>query len=616
MPKRRCPVGAEVLESGVHFRVWAPDCEHIDVIINGHQVLPLKKEKEGYFSIFAQGAQEGSLYQFWVESTLLPDPASRYQPQGCLGPSCVVNPLKFSWSDEKWRGISSIKGQVIYELHIGTFTQEGTWRAASEKLPHLADLGVTIIEMMPIGDFSGEFGWGYDGTHLYAPYHKYGTPDDLRDFINRAHEYGIGVILDVVYNHFGPHGDYMMKFSKYYISENSTTDWGRAINFDGEQAFAVREFFISNAIYWIDEFHFDGLRLDATQNIYDRSSPHILAEITARVHAHSSHHKVIVTAENEPQDSQLLQSKKEGGYGIDAVWNDDFHHSALVLLTGRREAYYTDYLGKAQEILSALKYGYLFQGQHYKWQNKKRGSASLKIAFEHFILYLENHDQVANSSRSLRLHQMSDCALLRLMTTLLLLAPQTPLLFQGQEFGSSRPFYFFADHSPEINRLVWEGRKTFLSQFPSCARPEMQAYYPDPGDKNNFLESKLNWDEIDERMHRELYLLHRDLIKIRREDPVFTTPEKIDGAVLSPTLFILRYFAHNDDDRLILFNLGVDEVLSPLPEPLYAPPFQKKWKEMFSSQSPQYGGIGSPLFKNEEWQLPGRVATVLKPVSL
>ncbi len=355
--ERRLPVGAELhREGGVHFRVWAPKRRRVAAVLesaSGTEEHPLEREEGGYYSaLVPTGA--GTRYRFRLdgEQRLLPDPASRYQPDGPHGPSEVVDPSRFRWTDAGWRGVPR-EGQVIYEMHIGTFTRAGTWSAATRQLPAIAELGVTVVELLPVADFPGRFGWGYDGVNLFAPTRLYGTPDDMRAFVDRAHGLGLGVLLDVVYNHLGPDGNYLREFSDGYFSRTHHTDWGDAINFDGPDSAAVRAFFLANASCWIDEFHIDGLRLDATQDIHDRSTPHILEELTRHARAAAPGRRVYLVAENEPQQTRLVRPPDEGGYGLDAIWNDDFHHSALVALTGRREAYYTDYLGTPQELVSA-----------------------------------------------------------------------------------------------------------------------------------------------------------------------------------------------------------------------------------------------------------------------
>ncbi|MFI5344628.1 MAG: malto-oligosyltrehalose trehalohydrolase, partial [Chlamydiales bacterium] len=542
---RRLPIGAEIIkERGVHFRVWAPIVEHLEVVLEEKgSSYPLIKDEQGYFSGLIQEAATGSLYRFRIEGDdlLYPDPASRFQPQGPHGPSQVIDPSSYEWSDLHWKGVS-FSNRIIYEMHIGTFTHEGTWQSAKRELLELADLGINIIEMMPVNEFPGKFGWGYDGVNLFAPTNNYGKPDDLRSFIDHAHCLGIAVILDVVYNHFGPDGNYLNVFTPHYFTHQLSTEWGDAIHFDGPDSKEVRTFFIANARYWIDEYHFDGLRLDATQNIYDKSSPHILAEISQQVRQAAAGRQTYLIAENETQDTRHLLPIEKGGYGFDAVWNDDFHHSAHVRLTGKREAYLIDYLGTAQEFISAIKYGYLYQGQWYLWHKKNRGAPSFHLNPSAFVTFFQNHDQIANSAHGLRIHHLSDPGNYRAMTALLLLAPGSPMLFQGQEFAASSPFYYFADHHEELAKLVFQGRRECFKRFACLSTPEIQASLPEPADPETFMKCKLNY--LDRENHPHEYALHRDLLKLRKNDDVFNHPQLsgIDGAVLNADAFVMRYF--------------------------------------------------------------------------
>ena len=610
--KRRLPIGAELLQFGaVHFRVWAPRSRTVAVEIQKpKRRVELKSEGNGYFSGVVPEVRAGMLYKYRLDSGSFPDPASRFQPEGPHGPSQVVDPTRFRWTDRKWEGVSR-KGQVIYELHIGTFTPEGTYRAAMERLPELARLGVTMLEMMPVADFPGRFGWGYDGVCMFAPTRLYGTPDDLRAFVDRAHALGMGVILDVVYNHLGPDGNYLREFSPDYFSDRYANEWGDAINFDGENSGPVREFFIANAGYWIDEFHFDGLRLDATQQIFDSSKTHVLTEVGRSVRAGGKGRATFVVSENEAQEARLVRPEGQGGYGLDALWNDDFHHSARVALTGHNEAYYSDFKGTPQEFISAAKWGYLYQGQWFSWQKKNRGKPALDLEPDRFVTFLENHDQVSNALRGFRLHQLASPGQLRALTALLLLGPGTPMLFQGQEFGASAPFVYFADHNPELAKLVAKGRKEFLRQFKSIACPEADPYVHDPGAEKTFGQCKLDWREREK--NGAIYQFHADLLRLRREDPVFSTPRRggLDGAVLGPEAFVLRFFGKGED-RLLLINLGLDLRLEPWPEPLLAPPEGCRWQTLWTSESPCYGGCGTaPLSDEGNWLLPGRCALVL-----
>jgi maltooligosyltrehalose trehalohydrolase len=620
---RRLPVGAEVQPGGgAHFRVWAPKREAVEVELDdpdgGGAAFALEAERNGYFSGHVASAGAGTRYRYRLDGgDAYPDPASRFQPDGPHGPSAVVDPSGFAWTDEGWTGIA-LDDAVVYELHVGTFTPEGTWAAAAGQLPALAELGVTVIEMMPIADFDGRFGWGYDGVDLFAPTRNYGTPDDLRRFIDRAHALDIGVVLDVVYNHFGPSGNYLAQYADAYFTDRHTTDWGEAINFDGPEAGPVRDFFTTNAAYWIDEFHFDGLRFDATQNLYDDSDDHILAALARAARRAAPGRTLLLAAENEPQEARLVRAPERGGYGLDALWNDDFHHAAVVALTGHNEAYYSDYHGTPQELISAVRWGYLYQGQFYRWQKQRRGAPALDLELSAFVHYLENHDQVANSGRGERLDRRTSPGRLRALTALLLLAPETPLLFQGQEFAASAPFLFFADHEPELARAVHAGRRDFLAQFRSLATPEAQARVPDPADPATFERCKLDHRERTRGRHAESYALHRELLRLRREDETIRAARRDDvhGAVLGAEAFLLRFFGRSpEEDRLLLINLGRDLELSPAPEPLLAPPGGSRWAVLWSSEDPRYGGLGTATPETEDagWRLPGHAALLLAP---
>jgi maltooligosyltrehalose trehalohydrolase len=602
---------------GVHVRVWAPDHQMVSVVLeaDGREVS-LKSENNGYFSGALPGAAAGTRYHFRLDEgpDLSPDPASRFQPEGPHGPSEVVDPQAFRWRNP-YPPPRQNHQHIIYEMHIGTFTGEGTWAAAMQQLRPLADLGITLLEIMPIHEFPGEFGWGYDGVDMFAPYHCYGSPKDFRRFIDAAHGLGLGVILDVVYNHLGPDGNYLEQFSKRYFTDRYPNDWGRSTNFDGDDAGGVREFFTANAAMWIDEYHLDGLRLDATQSIIDNSSgEHILAAIARCARAAADGRVIFIVAENEPQDVRLIRKTDQGGFGFDAMWNDDLHHSATVALTGRSEAYYTDYCGSPQELISAAKYGFLYQGQWYAWQKQPRGTPALDMAPECFVAFIQNHDQVANSRTGARAHQLTDPGTYRAMTALFLLLPAIPMLFQGQEFAASSPFLYFADHKPELAAAVTKGRKKFLGQFPSMAAPEAQRILDDPSDRKTFERSKLDFSERER--HRDALQLHSDLIRLRTEDPVLSRaiPSRLDGAVLSSSVFLLRWITGSATDRLLIVNLGSDLHLLRAPEPLLAPPNGDGWRLVWSSEQATYAGSGTPDFqRNGEFHFAGRSAILLIP---
>jgi maltooligosyltrehalose trehalohydrolase len=616
--RRRLPVGAEVQRGGTHFRVWAPIRNRVEVVLEGKSAaaFPLVRGRAGWFSGLVPRAGPGSLYRFRLddEPGLFPDPASRFQPDGPHGPSEVVAPDRYRWRDGGWRG-ARLEGTVLYELHVGTFTPEGTWAAAARELPALREIGINAVEVMPVADFPGRFGWGYDGVNLFAPTRLYGRPDDFRRFVDRAHALGIAVLLDVVYNHLGPDGNHLARFAPAWFTRRHRTDWGDAINFDGPDSAGVREFYRANAAHWIAEYHLDGLRLDATQDIHDESPVHILTQVARDARRAAGKRSILLVAENEKQDVRLLRPAAGGGSGLDAIWNDDLHHSALVALTGRNEAYYSDYRGTAQELVSAAKHGFLYQGQRYRWQRKRRGTPTGGFAPARFVGYLENHDQVANSAQGLHTHQLASPACHRAMTGLLLLGPWTPLLFQGQEFASSRPFLYFADHNPHLARLVAKGRAEFLGQFPSLALPEVRDALPDPGRWETFERCRL--DPAERKRNRAAIQLHRDLFALRRADPVLRAQGRhgLDGAVLGERAFVLRFRGPAPaEDRLLVVNLGRDLAFDPAPEPLLAPPEGAAWRTLWSSEDPRYGGTGTPPPDSDEgWRLPGEATVALAP---
>ncbi len=618
MRQRRYPIGAELIgRNQTHFRVWAPKARKISLVISGSeqdQEEELVAEGNGYFS-GAASCGAGARYKFRIDDgDVFPDPASRFQPDGPHGASCVVDPASFAWNDAEWRGVR-LPGQILYEFHVGTFTPEGTWRAAMEKLATLKETGITVLEMMPIADFPGRFGWGYDGVDLFAPTRLYGTPDDLRAFVDHAHALGLGVILDVVYNHFGPDGNYLGQYSDDYLNRAGDNEWGDAINFDGPNSAPVREFFITNGRYWIEEFHFDGFRFDATQSIHDRSTEYIVGAVGRAARQAGGERSIILIAENETQETKLVRPHNQGGDDLDALWNDDWHHSAMVALTGRNEAYLSDYRGSPQEFISAAKYGYMFQGQFYQWQEAPRGYPGLDLPPQVFVTFLENHDQVSNSATGDRVRALTSPGAYRAMTALLLLGPWTPLLFQGEEFGALTPFCYFADVGDEkLKEAVRAGRFKFLAQFPSAASEETQRLLPAPHDARTFEQSKLDWNE---RERNSVWVrLHRDLLKLRREDSRFRLQIRggVDGAVLSRDCFVLRFFGEADDDRLLVVNLGCRSELRPASEPLLAPPLEKEWELIWTSDSPQYGGPGRvDIVPDAGWLVPAYAAVAFRP---
>jgi maltooligosyltrehalose trehalohydrolase len=611
--KRRLAAGVEWQAPGpAHARVWAPACAQIEIVREGGEdATALQPADDGWHEGEVPWLEPGGRYWLRLDGERLrPDPVSRFQPDGPHGPSMLVDPAAFAWHDQDWRGVPAA-GQVLYEMHIGTFTPEGTWESAARELPRLARMGITCLEVMPVAEFAGRYGWGYDGVCLYAPTRLYGTPDDFRRFVDAAHASGLGVILDVVYNHLGPDGNYLHEFSEDYFTDHYTNDWGRALNFEGPAA--AREFFAANGAYWVDEYHLDGLRLDATQDVKDASPRHVIEELVSRARTAAAPRACYVVAENEPQHTDLVRPPETGGCGVDALWNDDYHHSAVAALTGRREAYYIDYTGAPQEFVSSAKYGYLYQGQWYRWQDQRRGTPALDLPATAFVTFLENHDQVANTAFGTRLRLKAHPGRYRAITALTLLGPGTPMLFQGQEYGSTRPFLYFADHRAELAESIREGRREFLKQFPSTIDPEVQRALPVPSDEETFRRCVL--DPAERERYPEIVALHRDLLRIRAADRAIAAAAttRVDGAVLAPMAFLLRYDAGGDGSRLLIVNMGPDLDPSMLAEPLMAPPAGSIWTLQWSSEAVRYGGNGTgPINPNTEWHIPGEAAVLLR----
>ena len=616
---RRLPIGAELApaEDGIHVRVWAPTHPKVTLVLESpiRREVVLGREDDGYHAGLVGGVRAGARYRFRLgdDPRLHADPAARAQPDGPYGPSEIVDPSAFSWTDGGWRGIEPHR-HVIYELHVGTFTAAGTWDAAARHLPFLADLGVTTLEVMPVAAFPGQRNWGYDGVNLFAPAPCYGTPDDMRRFVDRAHAAGLAVILDVVYNHFGPAGNPMFAWAPHF-RRAAATGWGDAIDFDGPHSAGVREYFIANAGYWIDEFHLDGLRLDAAHAIEDRTpargGEHILGAIARRARDAGAGRRVFVAAEHERGDATLLDAAVD----LDALWNDDYHHAARVALTGVIEGYLRDYRGTPQELVSAVTRGFLFQGQPHAWQGGARGASTRGLERRRFVHFLENHDQVANTGLGERLAALADPALVRALTALTLLAPALPLLFQGQETGSRRPWRYFVDHDASLQGAVRDGRARFLAQFPRLATPEAQAALADPCDPATFRACVL--DEDARTLDNPHVRLHRDLLRLRRDDPAFTAQgfDALAGAVVAPSVLALRFAPGAPAaERLVLVNLGATFTQETLAEPLVAPPAGTRWRLAWSSEDPRYGGHGTPPpFEPARITIPARAAVVLVP---
>ncbi len=521
--------------------MWAPACTTVEVCLENPPhgaILAMRPQAGGFFGCFAEGSSPGDLYRFRLDGAgPFPDPASRFQPAGVHGPSEVVDPASLRWTDEAWQGVP-LERLVTYELHVGTFTPRGTFAGVTDKLSELVDLGVTAIELMPVAEFPGRWNWGYDGVDLFAPAHRYGRPEDLARLVNESHRLGLAVLLDVVYNHVGPDGAYWSRFTPDYFSARHRTPWGPALNLDGPRSAPVRDFLIENALRWITEYHLDGLRLDATHALVDESPRHFLAELESSIRS-GVERPVLLVAEDHRNLAALVKSPAEGGYGLDAVWSDDFHHEVHRIVTEERGGYYRDFTGQVADLATAIRDGWLFQGQHSEHYGGLRGTDPAGMPARRFVNFLQNHDQVGNRALGERLNHLVDPAAFRAATVLLLTAPESPLLFMGEEWAAPEPFLYFTDHEPELGRRVTEGRGRDLQHIAGITTDAA----PDPQDPETFERCRLDWGYRSDLPHRGVLHLHRALLRLRREDPLFRDSPGRDAVIepLEEDGLILRY---------------------------------------------------------------------------
>lgn len=499
------------------FEVWAPFARTLHVQI-GDRSYPLEPSATGWWKTEVDRAEPDTDYSFVIDNgDRIPDPRSQYQPHGVLGPSRLVDHSSFAWTDGNWSQ-KPLSSAVIYELHVGTFTPEGTFRSTIDRLEYLANLGITHVELMPVNEFSGPWGWGYDGVDLYAPHHAYGTPDDLKALVNACHAKGLAVLLDVVYNHFGPVGNYLSRFGP-YLTEAYHTPWGRAVNLDRKGSHEVRRFFSDNALMWLRHYHFDGLRLDAVHAFFDDSAIHFLEYLALEVEtlaAQLSRHLVLI-AESDLNDPRLVTSREAGGYGLDAQWSDDFHHALHAVLTGERNGYYQDF-GSFGQLAKALQRAFVYDGIYSPYRGRLHGRPVNALSAHRFVAFAQNHDQVGNRARGERLSELVSVGRQKIAAALLFTSPFVPLLFQGEEFSASSPFLYFSQHEdPEIARKVSEGRKAEFEGFGWDADQ-----IPDPQDPQTFQNSKLRWHEIDQHPHAEMHAWYKKLIALRRAHSALT----------------------------------------------------------------------------------------------
>jgi malto-oligosyltrehalose trehalohydrolase len=512
------PFGAEVRPNGeVRFRLWAPPHAGVRLAIDADAELPMQPLHDGWHELVTNRAAAGSRYRFVLPDGLrVPDPASRHQPEDVHGPSEVVDPAAYAWRDLAWHGRPWHEA-VLYELHVGAFTPEGSFAAAQTRLDHLVALGITAIELMPVADFPGRRNWGYDGALPFAPDASYGRPEDLKALIDAAHTRGVMVLLDVVYNHFGPEGAYYGAIAPQFFTKRHHTPWGAAINMDGDGSATVRDFFIHNALYWLEEFHLDGLRLDAVHAIRDNSERHFLAELAERVRAAFPDRHIHLVLENEANEATRLSRRRDGRpRWYTAQWNDDLHHVLHVAATGEGTGYYADYLGHTERLGRALAEGFAFQGHHMPYRGRVRGEPSGLLPPTAFIAFAQNHDQIGNRAFGERLGVLAAPEARRAVAAVYLLLPQIPMLFMGEEWDARQPFPFFCDFEPELAAAVRRGRRAEFARFPEFHDPAARAKIPDPTAEATFLSAKLAWSDPTEEPHAAALKWHRDILAVRR----------------------------------------------------------------------------------------------------
>jgi maltooligosyltrehalose trehalohydrolase len=603
----KLPIGAQPHAAGTTFRVWAPVAQRVDVVLTETgQHYALDPEPHGYFSRDIAGVAPGTLYAYRVDhAALRPDPASRAQPSGVHGPSMVVDPGAFTWSDHDWHGLA-LEDLIIYELHVGTATPAGTFEALIERLDALVDLGVTAIELMPVADFPGERNWGYDGVNLFAPAYSYGGAQGLCRLVDAAHARGLAVLLDVVYNHLGPDGNYLREFSPYYFTDRHATPWGDAIDVDGQHAGPVRDFFVANALYWAHEYHIDGLRMDAVHAIIDTSPTHLIAELasTLRSSLPPDRHFLLI-AEHDANDPTLVRrhdpTLTKAAWGLDGIWSDDFHHQVRVALTGERDGYYADYSGTAQDLAATISQNWFFHGQLSPHLGRARGAPAADLAPAHFIYCIQNHDQVGNRALGDRLNHVVPLDAYRAASVLLLLAPQTPLLWMGQEWAASTPFLFFTDHNPELGRAVTEGRRREFARFTAFSKQPI----PDPQALETFTQTKLRWEERIEPEHASVLLLYRDLLSLRRRHPVLRQRTSCVARAVGDRTISLHYHGPDLSELFVVVSLGGAARLD------LTTTGSSGWNLLLDSEASAYGGRNTPTIQGTRLHLDGARAVVL-----
>ncbi|MFA5073165.1 MAG: malto-oligosyltrehalose trehalohydrolase [Nitrospirota bacterium] len=568
------------------FRVWAPLRNRVVVKIvrPEERIIPMGMDKRGYWHVEANGIVPGTKYLYRLDNERdRPDPASRFQPDGVHGPSQVIDLDAFKWEDSLWNGLS-LKDFIIYELHVGTFTTEGTFDAVAARLDYLGELGVTAVELMPVAQFPGVRNWGYDGVYPYAVQNSYGGPDGLKRLVNACHLRGIAVILDVVYNHLGPEGNYLADFGPYF-TDNYRTPWGQAINFDGSYSDEVRCYFIENALYWVREYHIDALRIDAIHGIFDFSAKHFLQELAEIVHREAAvlDRKIYVIAESDLNDVRVISPEEIGGYGIDALWNDDFHHAVHTLLTGEQAGYYQDF-GKIEQLKKAFKEGFIYSGEYSSFRKRRHGSSSRDMFARQFVVFSQNHDQIGNRMNGERLTSLVPFEALKLVAGTVLLSPNIPLLFMGEEYGETAPFQYFVSHNDAF--LIEAVRKGRLGEF-ACLQCE--GAVPDPQAEETFLRSKIDSELHQAGKHKMLFNFYAQILKLRKSLPALSIPCGRDATEVKGFENERVFTMHRrsgESNLLILLAFHRKPVSLPILIP------EGTWVTRLDSSSPKWGGPG------------------------
>jgi len=578
-------LGANLTYQGIRFRVWAPKVRSVSLRVIGEpDDHPMISEPNGYFTTFLAHREAGSRYFYVLDGDRIrPDPVSRFQPEGVHGSSEVIDPGSFQWEDQGWKGIPT-EELILYEIHTGAFTREGTFEAVLPLLNYLKfEIGVTAVELMPVAQFPGERNWGYDGTYLYAPQNSYGGPHGLKSLVNACHKVGLALILDVVYNHLGPEGNYLGDFGPYF-TDRYRTPWGPAVNYDGPESDEVRRFIISNALYWVTEFHIDGLRVDAIHGIFDFSARHILYDLREAVHQQAKRlgRQVAVIAESDLNDARVVDPPAKGGHGLNAQWNDDFHHCLHTLLTKERGGYYEDF-GEVDQMIKSFKEGFVYSGQYSSFRRRRHGNSSRHLPPGKFVVFSQNHDQVGNRAKGDRLDMLISFEAQKLAAAVVLLSPFLPLLFMGEEYGEEAPFQYFISHSdPELIEAVRKGRRDEFSAF------GWEGEIPDPQNVATFWRSKADHHLRSEGKNRSLLEFYGMLIKLRKELPSLSHSTRkgmeIDRVEESRILFIGRQYG--DDEVFCLFNF--DETPAEINRVIR----EGDWQKILDSSAQEWGGMG------------------------